>query len=127
MQISRSDDEQSTHLKASFKVFEKEINQQIEHINDSSQIHLRSEHRKSSSHLFNHCIVSVHLLCLDLIRFSRRARLQAEKECCIDFYERHSNQNDSNHRKRLQKHRRSDFERRTLSALDTSAIEHDHL
>ncbi len=44
MQISRSNDEQSIHLKASFKTSERKINQQIEHINDFNQVHLRSEH-----------------------------------------------------------------------------------
>ncbi len=72
MQISRRDDEQSTYLKTSFEVSEKKIDQQIEHFNDSSQVHLKNEHRRSSSHLSDHRIVSVHLLCLDLIRSQRR-------------------------------------------------------
>jgi hypothetical protein len=44
MQISRSDDEQSIHLKTSFKTFEKEINQQVEHINDFNRVYLRNEY-----------------------------------------------------------------------------------
>jgi hypothetical protein len=68
MQISRRDDEQSVDLKTSFKASEEKINQQTEHFNDLSRIPLKNEHRRSSSHLFDHRTVSIHLLCLDLIR-----------------------------------------------------------
>ncbi len=68
MQISRSDDEQSINLKTSSETSEREIDQQTEHINDSSRVHLKCEHRRSSSNLSDHRIVSIHLLCLDLIR-----------------------------------------------------------
>jgi hypothetical protein len=44
MQISRRDDEQSTDLKTSLKAFEEKVDQQAEHFNDFSRIHLRSEH-----------------------------------------------------------------------------------
>jgi hypothetical protein len=44
MQISRRDDELSADLKASLKAFEEKIDQQAEHFNSSSKIHLRSEH-----------------------------------------------------------------------------------
>jgi hypothetical protein len=36
VQISRDDDEQSAHLKISFKASEEKLDQQIEHFNDSS-------------------------------------------------------------------------------------------
>jgi RNA polymerase-binding transcription factor DksA len=75
MQISRNDDEQSIHLKTSSEASEEKIDQQTEHINDFNQIHLKDEHRKSLSHLSDHCTVSIHLLHLDLIRSQRRARL----------------------------------------------------
>jgi hypothetical protein len=101
MQISRSDNEQSAHLKTSFEAFEEKIDQQTEHINDSSRIHLRSEHRRSSSHLFDHRIVSIHLLCLDLIRSQRRTRFQAEEERDLVLHERHSNSCSSDHLRRL--------------------------
>jgi hypothetical protein len=44
MQISRRDNEQSIDLKTSFKAFEEKIDQQAEHFNDSSKIHLKNEH-----------------------------------------------------------------------------------
>jgi hypothetical protein len=127
MQISRSDDEQSVNLKTSSETSERKIDQQTEHINDLNRIHLRCEHRRSSSHLFDHCTVSIYLLCLDLIRFQRRTRLQAKKECRVDLYERHSNSSSSNHLKSFQIHRRDRFECRALFVLDTSTAKHDHL
>jgi hypothetical protein len=68
VQISRNDDEQSINMKTSSETSEREIDQQIEHINDSNRVHLKCEHRRSSSNLFDHRIASIHLLCLDLIR-----------------------------------------------------------
>jgi hypothetical protein len=44
MQISRRDDEQSIDLKTSLKIFEEKIDQQAEHFNDFSKIHLKDEH-----------------------------------------------------------------------------------
>jgi hypothetical protein len=44
VQISRRDDEQSVDLKTSFKASEEKIDQQAEHFNDFSRIHLRNEH-----------------------------------------------------------------------------------
>jgi hypothetical protein len=44
VQISRRDDEQSADLKASLKASEEKIDQQAEHSNDFSRIHLKSEH-----------------------------------------------------------------------------------
>jgi hypothetical protein len=44
MQISRRDDELSIDLKASLKAFKEKIDQQAEHFNDSSRIHLKNEH-----------------------------------------------------------------------------------
>jgi hypothetical protein len=44
MQIFRRDDEQLTDLKASFKASEEKIDQQAEHFNDFSKIHLKNEH-----------------------------------------------------------------------------------
>jgi hypothetical protein len=44
MQISRRDDEQSVDLKASLKASEEKIDQQAEHFNSSSRVHLKSEH-----------------------------------------------------------------------------------
>jgi hypothetical protein len=44
MQISRRDDEQSINLKTSFKASEEKIDQQAEHFNDLSRIHLKNEH-----------------------------------------------------------------------------------
>jgi hypothetical protein len=69
MQISRNDDESSIYLKTSSEASEEKINQQTEHINDLNRIHLKNEHRKSSSHLFDHCTASIHLLRLDLCEF----------------------------------------------------------
>jgi hypothetical protein len=65
MQISRNNDEQSAHLKASSEASEEKVDQQVEHFIDFNRIHLKNEHRRSSSHLFNHRTVSIHLLCLD--------------------------------------------------------------
>ncbi len=127
MQISRNDDEQSAHLKTSFEAFKKKVNQQAEHFNSSNRVHLRSEHRRSSSHLSDHRTVSIHIMCFDLIRFQRRTWLQAKKECDINLHKRHSNSNDSDHFRRFQKHRRSDSERWILSVFNTSTAEHDHL
>jgi hypothetical protein len=127
MQISRDDDEQSINLKTSSETFEREIDQQIKHINDLNRIHLRCEHRRSSSHLLNHRIISIHLLCLDLIRSQRRTRLQAKKECRVDLYEKHSNSSNSDHLRCVQIHRRNRFECKVLSIFDTSTAKHDHL
>jgi hypothetical protein len=127
MQISRSDDEQSINLKTSFETSEREIDQQIEHINDFNRIHLKCEHRKSSSHLLNHRIISIHLLCLDLIRFQRRTRFQAKKECRVDFYEKHLNSNSSDHLRCVQIHRRNRSECKVLFTFDSSTAKHDHL
>ncbi len=59
--------------------------------------------------------------------FSTKNMISSKKKCCIDLYEKHSNSNDLNYCKRLQKHRRRDFEHRVLFVLDMSTIEHDHL
>jgi hypothetical protein len=69
MQISLNDDEQLINLKTSFEAFKEKINQQIEHFNEFNRVHLINKYRKSSSNLFNHRIVSTHLLYFDLIRF----------------------------------------------------------
>jgi hypothetical protein len=45
MQVSRNDDEQSIHLKTSFKASEEKIDQQTEHFNDFNRILLKNEHR----------------------------------------------------------------------------------
>jgi hypothetical protein len=125
VQIFRSDDEQLTHLKTSSEASEEKIDQQTEHFNDLNRLHLRNEHRRSSSHLFNHLTVSIHLLCFDLIRSQRKTRFQAEKKCDIVLYEKHSNSSDSDHFRDLQKHRRCNSERWTLSVLDSSTARHD--
>ncbi len=127
MQISRDDDEQSAHLKTSSEASEEKIDQQIEHTNDLNRIHLKSEHRRSSSHLFDHRTVSIHLLCLDLIRSQRRTRFQAKEERDFVLHEKHSNSCSSDHLRRLQKHFRCDSEHRTLSVLYTSTVRHDHI
>ncbi len=127
MQISRSDDEQSTHLKTSFEASEEKIDQQIEHFNNSNRIYLKNEYRRSSSHLFDHRTVSIHLLCIDLIRFERRTRLQTERECRIDLYEKYLNSSSSSHLRSFQIHRRNCAERKTLFVFNTSTVKHDHL
>jgi hypothetical protein len=127
MQISRDDNEQSVNMKTSSETSEREIDQQTEHINDFNRIHLRREHRRSSSHLFDHCTVSIYLLCLDLIRSQRRTRLQAKEECRVDLYERHSNSSSSDHFRNFQIHRRNRSECKALFVLDTSTARHDHL
>jgi hypothetical protein len=114
-------------LKALFETSERKVNQQTEHIDDFNRVHLKSEHRKSSSYLFDHSIVSIHLLRLDLIRFQRKTRFQTKEERRIVLHERHSDSSDSNYLKDFQKHRRSDFKHRVLFVFDTSATEHDHL
>jgi hypothetical protein len=105
----------------------KKVVQQTEYFVDFSRIHLKSEHQRSSSHLFNHRTVSIHLLCLDLIRSQWRTRLQAKKKCRTDLYEKHSNQSDSNYYKDFHIHRRNRAECKTLFILDTSTVKHDHL
>ncbi len=110
LQVSRDDNEQSTHLKTSSETFKKKIDQQAEHFNDFSQIHLRSEHRRSSSHLSRHRIISIHLLCLNLICSQRETQLQAKKECNVNLHEKYSNSRDLDHRRRFQNHRQSDLE-----------------
>ncbi len=127
MQIFRRDDEQSIDLKTSFKEFEEKIDQQAEHFNDLNRIHLKSEYWKFSSHLSDHRTVSIHILCLDLIRSQRRTRFQAKKECRVDLHERHLNSSSSNHFRCVQIHRRNRFERRILFVFDTSTAKHDHL
>ncbi len=114
-------------MKALFETSERKVNQQTEHIDDFNRVHLKSEHRKSSSYLFDHSIVSIHLLRLDLIRFQRKTRFQTKEERRIVLHERHSDSSDSNYLKDFQKHRRSDFKHRVLFVFDTSATEHDHL
>ncbi len=88
---------------------------------------MRSEHRRSSSHLFDYRIVSIQLLRLDLIRFQRRTRLQTKEKRRIDFYEKHSDSNNSNHFKNFQIHRRNRAERKALFTFDTTTAKHDHL
>jgi hypothetical protein len=127
MQISRDDDEQLINLKASSETLKKKVNQQTEHFNDLNRVHLRNEHRRSSSNLFDHCIVSIHLLCLDLIRSQWETRFQAERECDVVLHERHSNSNDLDHFKYLQKHRWCDFKRWVISVFHSSTVRHDHL
>jgi hypothetical protein len=127
MQISRNDDEQSTHLKTSFETSEEKIDQQTEHFNDLDRVHLKNKHRRSSSHLFDHRTVSIHLLCLDRICFQRRTLFQAKKERDFVFHERHLNSCSSNHFRRLQKHRRCDSEHRILFVFYTSTVKHDHI
>jgi hypothetical protein len=127
MQISRNNNEQSIHLKILSEAFKRKIDQQAEHFIDFNRIHLKSEHRRFSSHLFNHRIVSIDLLSLDMIHFQRKTRFQTEKKRRVNLYEKNLNSNDLNHCKNLQKHRRRDFEHRILFILDTSTIKHDHL
>ncbi len=114
-------------MKTSSEAFEKEVDQQAEYFNNFSRVYLRNEHRRSSSHLFNHRVVSIHLLRFDLIRSQRKTRLQTKKECRIDVYEKHSNLNDVDHRKRLQNHCRRDVEHRALFVLNTSIIKHNFI
>jgi hypothetical protein len=127
MQISRNSDEQSAHLKASSEASERKINQQTEYFYSLSRIHLRSEHRESSSNLSDHRTVSIHLLCLDLIRSQRRTRLQAEKKRDIVLHEKHLNSSDTDHLRSIQKHCRRRSKHRALSVLNTSTARHDHL
>jgi hypothetical protein len=127
MQITRNNDEQSAQLKTSSEAFEWKIDYQAEHFIDFNRVYLKNEYWRSSSHLFNYRTASIHLLCLDLIRFKQKAQLQAKKECRIDFYEKYLNSNDSNHCKNFQIYRRSSAERKALFAFDTSTAKYDHL
>ena len=121
MQILKDDNKWSTHLKASFEAFKEEIVRQIQHFHDFDEIHLKSEHWRSTSHLSRHYIVAIHLLCFDVICSQRRSRLQAEKKCNIYFHEKLSSSSDENYIRDVSKHNRDDFERWTTSVLDAKS------
>lgn len=60
-------------------VFKKAIDKQINSFFNFRRIYLRHRNEKSQTNIFNHRILSIHLLHIELICFHEKSRFQTKK------------------------------------------------